>query len=171
MTAPETDRVIEDFLAGRQEVVAMVAGWAREVARHRAWGFDSPDDIVQATLLGMVGNLRAGRFGGGDLRAYVRRIAKNLCVSSYRRARTRRGEVSLETQESEASVAPAAGLDAERRAALGRILALLDEACRRIIVLAYLHGQSRGEIAQRMGISEGAAKVRLFRCLEKARAL
>jgi len=52
---------------------------------------------------------------------------------------------------------------------LGWILENLDDTCRRLIISAYLHGLSRKEIAQQLDISVGATKVRLFRCLEKAR--
>lgn len=169
------DRIIAGFLDGAAEAVGTLAGWARGVTGHRAWGFESPEDIVQATLLALVQNLRGGRFTGGDLRAYVRRIAKNLCITSYRRARSRGTEVALDDAEGPAAAGlaaaglAAAGIDAERRALLNRILDGLDEACQRIIGLAYAQGLRRKEIAEHLGISEGAAKVRLFRCLEKAR--
>lgn len=164
------ERIISDFLASDPETVATVAGWAREVADHRAWGFESPDDIVQATLLALVRNLQDGRFASGDLRRYVRTIAKNISLSGYRRARTRGVELPLGGDEGRGYEPADTGIDPERLSLLDRILGRLDESCRQIIGLAYLQGFSRREIAQRLGITEGAAKVRLFRCLEKARS-
>lgn len=167
-TPVETDRIITGFLTNQSEAVALVTGWARGVARSRAWGFETSEDIVQQTLLVVVQNLRAGKFQGGNLPAYVRRIAKNICISNYRRARTRGAQVplgeSLRTTEAD-------GAGIERRAMLARILAILDAPCRQLIEQAYFYGLSRKEIAARWGISAGAAKVRLFRCLEKARVL
>jgi len=156
------------LLANEPGAIATAARWAREITRHHAWGFESPEDVAQETLLALVRNLRDGRFTSGDFRAYVRRIAKNISISSYRRARVRATTIPLEEDMQPA----AAGADArvEHGASVGRILAGLDETCRRLIALAYLYGLSRREIAGRLGISEGAAKVRLFRCLERARA-
>jgi RNA polymerase sigma factor (sigma-70 family) len=164
--------VVAGFLENQPAAVAMMAGWARQVARNKAWGFDSPEDIVQATLLTLVTLLREGRFSGGNLRAYVQRIAKNICVSSYRRAQVRRGMVSLE-HEVEVQAHDAGGYehDLDGDLTLQAILGRLDAVCRRIIEMAYVHGLDRREIAQRLDITVGAARVKLFRCLQRARTL
>ncbi len=97
----ESDRrIVADFLDDGPGAVATVSRWARDVAEHRAWGFETPDDIVQSALLALVGNFRSGRWVDGDLRAYVRRIAKNLCVTSYRRKLTRGVELSIDARMS-----------------------------------------------------------------------
>jgi RNA polymerase sigma-70 factor, ECF subfamily len=168
--ADRNDEIVAEFLRNDPASIRLLASWARDVASHRAWGFETPEDIVQATLLALLSNLREGGFTGGDLRAYVRRIAKNLCVSSYRRARVRRTNVSLEDNPSAAAVATR-DLDPERSALLKRVLDRLDRGSRDTIEMAYFWGLSRKEMAQRLGVSEGAAKVRLFRSLERARAL
>lgn len=162
----EGSAVVEGFLDNQPAAVAVLAGWARQVAHHRAWGFESPEDIVQATLLTLVTSLREGRFQGGNLRAYVQRIAKNMCVSSYRRTLVRSGTIPLE--DAARLPDPDAG-DRERELTLQQILARLDAACRRIIVMAYLQGLDRAEIARRLGINVGSARVKLYRCLATAR--
>jgi len=166
----ETDRLIGEFLDGRLEAVRTVADWAKSVAAHRAWGFETPEDVVQATLLALVQNLREGRFKGGNLRAYVRRIAKNMCVTNYRKIRSRGEHISLD----ESTHRPPARLssdDVERRALLNEILGRLDESCRQVLLLAYVQGFSRKEIGERLQISEEAARVKLFRCIRNARAM
>lgn len=163
--------LVDGFLANQPEAIGVVASWARQVARHKAWGFESPEDIVQATLLALVTGFRDQRFTGGNLRAYVQRIAKNMCVSSYRRAVVRRSTVSVEVEPEAAKVAARVECDPERDLAVREIMRRLDEACRRIIDLAYVRGHDRREIAQRLGINVGAARVKLFRCLETARAM
>lgn len=166
----ESERIVQGLLGGRTDAAETVRRWADGVARHRAWGFETPEDIVQEVFLALLRNLREGRFTAGDLCAYVRRLTKNICISRYRKARVRGVQVTLSTE------LPAADQDSspealESAAAAGRILARLDPRCREIVVLAYFDGLSRGEIARRLGVSETAAKVRLFRCMERARAM
>ena len=159
---------IAAFLGGERWAVDMMAAWARKVATHEAWGFETPDDIVQATLLALVQNFRRGAFAEGNLRAYVRRIAKNMCVSSYRKSRSRGEHVALEAVSLVAD-APESGEEVEQRTTLARVMEQMGEECRRIVTLAYVHGYSRKEIGEELGISVEAARVRLFRCIQGAR--
>lgn len=166
----DMDVIAGGFMDGRPEHVRQVASWARQIVEHRVWGFETAEDIVQATLLAVVQNLRDGRFKGGDLRAYVRRIAKNMCISSYRRARSRGDQVSLGSI-SDPSPARTDEDRIERRIMLERMLERLKEGCRELILRAYVGGFSRKEIGDWLGISEEAARVRLYRCVENAREL
>jgi len=168
------ESVVAGFLREAPEAIATVTSWAREVAEHRAWGFDAPDDIVQATLLAVLRNLREGRFTEGDPKAYVRRIAKNLCVTSYRRRRVRGTEIPLDDGSGDGAAtngvtARGPGTDAEAETLLREVLDRMDARCRELIDRAYAQGMSRREIAADLGVSEGAVRVRLFRCLEQAR--
>ncbi len=166
----ESRRIVSGLRQNRPDALATVTRWAASVARHAAWGFESPEDIVQETLLALLRNLESERFIGGDLRAYVRRIAKNLCVSSYRKSRVR--GIVVELADNVPSTPSGERRDeVENGIMVQTILQELEKPCREIITLAYLHGLTRKEIAIRYGITEGAAKVRLFRCLEKARTI
>ena len=170
----ETPHGLDDtrvgFQEGRPDAVREVTAWMKSAIAFRVWGFESPGDIVQASLLALLGNLKAGSYAGGDFRAYVRHIAKNICVSASRRARTRGIQVPIDA-ETPGHEVQAPDTDVESRALLFRILDRLDGSSREILSLAYLEGLSRSEIGERLGISEGTARVRLFRGLTKARAL
>ena len=165
-----TEIIVQGFIEGRPEHVRQVASWAEYVAEHHAWGFETSEDIVQATLLAVVQNLRDGRFQGGDLRAYVRRITKNMCITSYRRLKSRGEHVSFEDVSDPLSDR-ASGDRLERKVMLERMLEHLNKGCRKIILFAYVQGFSRKEIGDWLGISEEAARVKLFRCVENARKL
>ena len=165
-----SDTLIAGFLQGELSAMRTIAGWAETVARYEAWGFESPEDVVQATMLALVTNFRDGRFAGGNLRSYVRRIAKNYCVTSYRKMRSRGEHVSLDDLTSGLAAVPAQ-IDGEDKVSLEAVLDELDDGCRRIVLLAYVQGHTRHEIARQMDISVEAARVRLFRCLQRARAI
>ena len=169
-TVAESEAIVREFLGGRPASVRMVAGWARSVAAHRIWGFENTEDIVQATLLALVQNLREQRFKGGNLRAYVRRIAKNMCISYYRKVRTRGSHVPFE-EDAHHSAPQHPGKEMECRTLVDRIFERLTDACRQIILLAYIHGYSRKEISDRLGITEEATRVKLYRCIRNARTL
>ncbi|MFH1842579.1 MAG: sigma-70 family RNA polymerase sigma factor [bacterium] len=165
------ERLVARFMGNRPDAIATIAGWVRVIAEHRAWGFDTPDDIVQASLLVLVRNLKAGRYRAGNFQGYVRQIARNLCISSYRRQQRRGIEVPLPENGSPANVLDAQSISPDQLTFLRWILENLDDSCRRLITSAYLDGLSRKEIAEQLDISVGAAKVRLFRCLKKAHDL
>ncbi|MDX6514071.1 MAG: hypothetical protein QOE36_3575, partial [Gaiellaceae bacterium] len=59
---------------------------------------------------------------------------------------------------------------AEVAAALGRALRTLPAAQRDVVVLKLINGLSFREIAERLGASEAACKMRLSRALERLRA-
>ncbi len=166
----ETEEYVRDFLAGSPDTVRTVSAWVRTVVVNRVWGFQDTEDIVQAALLALVRNLRQGRFRPGNLRAYARRIAKNMCISHYRRVRARGSHVSLEANEY-LSVDWRSGEAAEHRTLLDEVLERLDEGCRQILNFAYIQGYSGLEISRRLGVSEVAVRVRLYRCIRKVRAL
>lgn len=168
--ARESTAVAGRFMDGDPEAVATVSAWATSVVAHRIWGFQNVEDIVQATLLALVENLRKNRFTGVNLRAYVRRIAKNMCISHYRKTRTRGEHVSFEEHGHHGPLRQG-DEEVERNEMISSILKRLNEPCRRIILLAYVQGFSRREISTRLGISEEAARVRLYRCVRDARSL
>ncbi|MBN2070166.1 MAG: sigma-70 family RNA polymerase sigma factor [Candidatus Krumholzibacteriota bacterium] len=165
-----TDMIVQGFIEGHPEHVRRVESWARYVAEHHVWGFETAEDIVQATLLAVVQNLRDGCFKGGDLRAYVRRVAKNMCITSYRRLKSRGDHVSFDSVSDPVSKQDD-GERIESRVMLERMLDRLNQVCREMILRAYVEGFSRKEIGDWLGISEEAARVRLFRCVENAREL
>jgi RNA polymerase sigma-70 factor (ECF subfamily) len=164
----DVEKLVGEFLNGKPEAVRAVSGWVKSVVVHKAWGFQDTEDIVQATLLALVQNLRGGRFEPGDLRAYARRIAKNMCITNYRRIRARGIHVPFEEGDSLAGDRHS-GKEVQLSAVLNRILESLSEGCRRIVLLAYIEGYSRKEIGGLLGVTEEAVRVRLHRCIQTAR--
>ena len=109
---------------------------------------------------------------GGSAAPWLFGIARNVLAQSVRRralerrARERLG-VALAVEPSSAAVEEAwlDGLDDDLRAAL----AALGDGERRAVELRVLDGLDYGEIAEELGISRGAARVRVFRGLDRLR--
>jgi RNA polymerase sigma-70 factor, ECF subfamily len=160
--------VIVGFLNNEPASIRVFSGWAASVARYHAWGFETPEDVVQTTLLALVENFRQGRFREGNLPAYVRRIAKNICVNMYRRERLRSGANAMTPVD---TMVPSRDPSPDLLSMLDRVLQGLEAACRALVLAAYYQGLERKEIALRLGISETAVKVRLHRCMERARVM
>lgn len=120
------------------------------------------DDIVSETFVqawAADAPLRAR-----SLRAYLLSIARNLHRQRHRR-RGRFAFWSVSVEES-ADLAPGADRTLEARDDLDRTmrnLQLLPEASRAALLMRAFHGLGYDEIGDALGISEGAAKVKVHR--------
>jgi RNA polymerase sigma-70 factor (ECF subfamily) len=166
----DAEKQVQAFLDGQTEAVRLITDWVESIAMHKTWGNETQEDMIQAILLTLIQNFRRGKFREGNLRAYVRRIAKNMCIDNYRMARNRGRHVSLQDQMIESSDRYG-GDSIERQAMLERILERIDDTCRKILRLAYVKGYSRKEISEMLGVEEATVRIRLFRCVHKTRSL
>jgi RNA polymerase sigma-70 factor (sigma-E family) len=96
--------------------------------------------------------------GYDDPVAWVRRVAWNLAVSRWRRART-----ALSHLRRQRPVEPTVDGPSTARMELFAALAELPDRQRRAVVLHYLADLPVGEIAQREGVAEGTVKSWLHR--------
>lgn len=126
------------------------------------------DDLVQATFLSVV---RArGRFlAGSRFKPWVYAIATNAARDARRRGKSEAVTDDGELPEEAAEAGPARdpGLERQVRAALEQ----LPEAQREAILLHRFEGLSFAEVAQVVGLTESAVKVRAHRGYEALRGL
>ena len=126
------------------------------------------DDLTQTTFLSLV---RArGRFRpGARFRPWLYAIATNAARDSLRR----RHERLTATGELPADLAaePDAPQDASLDAAVQRALAQLPESWRTVVVMHRFEGMPFAEIAEALGTTEGAVKVRAHRGYARLREL
>ena len=127
------------------------------------------EDLLQTTFLSVV---RArGRFRpGAAVRPWLYAIATNATRDWQRRAGPRTDSID-EVMEPAAPVAEEAGFDPGLDRAVQVALAKLPENQRLPIVMHRFQGMSFGEIAEVLGISHGAAKLRAHRGYERLREL
>lgn len=128
-------------------------------------------DVVQETFLRAWRGLARFR-GESQVSTWLHRIAINTALTARRRA-ARNDNTPLDTMDETAAESTPYS-DPERRGEMldlrARLEAALDElppGHKAVVVLKDIEGWSHSEIADRLGISESAAKVRLHRAHRK----
>jgi RNA polymerase sigma-70 factor (ECF subfamily) len=129
----------------------------------------SARDLVQQTFL----QLHRGRrdyHAGRPLRPWLMTIARNVLRDRIRYERRRPPAVSLDQ-----ALAPEANPGVEHRAELRQeidaAMEKLPGGLRQLIHARFLDNESLDRIAERLGISKGAAKVRLHRAVSALRGI
>jgi RNA polymerase sigma-70 factor (ECF subfamily) len=135
-----------------------------------------PDDAVEATQDAYLKAWRGlkGFRGDAQFSTWLYRVASNAAISKLRSRKRRRdrevGEEALEVLESPSGTEERASvlMDMQR---LEQALRVLPEHYRAAIVLRDVYGMSTEEVAERLGISETAAKVRVHRGRKKLKVM
>lgn len=152
--------------------MAQARSWIAAVVDLGNWRFRDPEGVVQEILLKLVRLVRAERFEGRSrFRTFVYSVAKYTCVDLYRR-QARRTETSLDesTLEPRARVRSVSA-EAERHDLVRYVLQRLPASCAELWRWLYRDGLTAAEIGARLGVSAGAVRVRVHRCLQKARTV
>lgn len=144
------------------ELAPVLRGVASRSFARSGLGPEDIEDVVQETLLAV--HLKRHTWDERErLFPWVHAIAQNKVVDNLRR-RGRRAHVPIEDiSETFANDDPAPemnGVDAER------MIASLSGRQRDIVVAISIEGASARDVAQRLGMSEGAVRVALHRALK-----
>ncbi len=155
--------------------------FTREGPRLRAYlaalvGTAEAADLLQETFVRA--RCARARSEANSLEAWVRTIARNIAIDHLRRSAVNvmpgSGDIAVAAAGSSAASEP----DPERRAMRGETDACIGEFVRRlpepyadIIVLSDMRGLADREIATTLGITLGAAKIRLHRARARLREM
>ncbi len=165
-------RLIEGFLKGEREAFATVDAWISAVLALPGWHASiqsSADDIKQQVLMALTENLRRGKYQGKGLKTYVSRMVRYTCLKVYD---AHHHHQPIHEDFKSDNPTPAEELAAnERWSILKKVIARLQYRCRRILVLRYYKKLDHNKIADALGISGGASRQWLRRCLDTARNL
>jgi len=133
---------------------------------------DDAADVTQDVYLRVVRKLGGFRHEA-SFATWLNRVTTNVAMSALKR-RTRRFTVEGATVPQEArDLAPDPAERAETIALARRLeglVARLPDTQRQVLVLRDIYGHATDEVADAMGISPGAVKVRLFRARERLKA-
>lgn len=129
----------------------------------------NPEDAADVTQNVYIRAMRGIRSFRGDANAetWLHRIATNAALNHLRDRK--RAAIAVEPETLEAAAGPVADRTDERIDAqeVERALGRLTPAQRAAVVLKDVYGWTCAEIAKEMGVTEGAAKVRLFRARQR----
>lgn len=123
------------------------------------------EDLTQIVFLKAWKSLPSFLPEKGTFQAYLYAIARNLVIDYQRRKK----ELSLDNVDEPASDSDPDGeiVQAERKNAVNKLLATLDDDDKQLVVWRYFEELSFAEIAQIVGEKEGAIRVRLHRIIKK----
>ena len=144
-----------------QEIAPVLRGLARRgLARHK-YGSTDVEDVVQETLLAL--HLKRGTWDERQpFSPWLYAIARNKLIDNLRR-RGRQAHLAIddigELPGGERSPAELNGVDAER------LISRLNGRQREIVVAISIEGASARQVAERLGMTEGAVRVALHRAL------
>lgn len=174
---PDDAAIVARVLDGDVEAFGLLVDrYERELAAYARFALRSPDDaedVMQEALVRAYRSLH--RCGDPErFKGWLFRIVSNQCRShlTRRRRREERHE-SVDDREGELAAEAADPLEqtqqADRRARLEEALEELGGDQREALVLHYVNGLSVRELADALGLSNSAAKMRLHRAREALR--
>lgn len=146
---------VEAFEALFRQHQCEVYGWIMRVVRDRA----TAEDLTIETFWRMYRAHARFDAAKGNCTAWLRRIATNAALDHLRRTRR---EVPLPEDPPDAPKVPAAERSELRRTILSAMNSL-SPRLRVAVVLALVEEESYDRIAEALGISVSAVKVRVFR--------
>lgn len=131
----------------------------------------SADDLVQESFLRVL-RYRASYRDGSSFAPWLFRIVRNVCLDHIgsRQKEDAAHERAATEQSNDRRFAPP-GPDPERVDLVRRALGRLSPEQRSVLLLKRVDGLSYAEIAERLGTTEGAERVRAHRALRRLRTI
>ncbi|MCL6488201.1 MAG: sigma-70 family RNA polymerase sigma factor [Alicyclobacillus mali] len=149
-----------------QELYQRHAPRVTAIARNMIRDSDAVKDVVQDVFL-RVWRTRSYNPALGPVAHWLAVVTRHIAVDHLRRAKPHKQVLQLEVDPRAPSDAPSDA--ALLRADLARALRAIRAEERDVVVLAYVHGMTLREIAERLQIPLGTVKTRLHRGLRGLR--
>ena len=172
--------VIEECKQGRagafEELIRLTQRDVYSLALRLTGNPDDAAEVTQETYIRLLRSIRSFR-GEAKFSTWLYRVTSSVAITSLRRRARRRNEVPLESEEWQDWHAPASsepGAELDRRELAGRLdeaLRSLPDGYRAVVVLRDVYGLPLDEVGTQLGISEGAAKVRLHRARQRLKEM
>lgn len=165
MSAEPLDaRILDRARAGDADALTTLfhrhAHWVQDVAYRVTGSVDEAEDVLQDVFVGLPEALRSYE-AEGPLQAWLGRVTTRTALLRGRRETRRNRWQMRAVEQSGASHVPPAAVEA--RLTLERALARMKEDWRVVYMLYEVEGYGHKDIAEMLGIAEGASQVRLHR--------
>jgi RNA polymerase sigma factor (sigma-70 family) len=150
-------------------------GWLDDAYNLARWILHDDQEAQDAVQDAFMRAMRyAGGFRGGDRRAWLLAIVRNVCYTQLSRSRAAAGNVVFDEEQHQGVASPAADPEAAAltrvdREALMRALEALPVEYREAIVMREMEGLSYKEIAGAAGVPIGTVMSRLARARDRLR--
>lgn len=171
MTGPESDDLVHRIRAGSGEALEALYRIAGGRLHALAWrltlNWADAEDTVHDVFVGLPAALEHYH-ERGSFEAWLKRLLVRTALMRRRGEgrRNARDAAYAEEADRDRSASAHGGQDE-----VERLLAMLPETLRAVVVLRELEGMSHGEIARTLGITEVTSRVRLVRGLERLRRI
>lgn len=128
------------------------------------------EDVVQETWLRAWRHVDRLTEDMGSVRAWLKRVARNIAIDQYRARRARVCEVELSEPALETiTVVPGPGDEVETRMVVDGVLDHLSTAHRHVLVEVYFADRTATSAASALGIPVGTVKSRVHKALRTLR--
>jgi RNA polymerase sigma-70 factor, ECF subfamily len=174
------DAVVADGVAGNRDALRKVLETIRPiVVRYCRARFGvgerqgvSADDVAQEVCLAVITALPRYKDQGRPFLAFVYGIAAHKVADAHRAAGRNRAEATDDLPDRPATeLGPEQlAIDADAAARMNRLLAVLPEKQREILILRVVVGMSAEETAEAVGSTAGAVRVAQHRALSRLKA-
>lgn len=174
------DELIERCRSGDPEAFEeLIRRTHREVYSLALRLVGNPDDaaeVAQETYMKLLRVVRQFR-GDAKFSTWLYKVTSSVAISSLRKRAKQRLDVPLELEDWDRLSSPAGSDPAEMleqtmlKGRLEAALQALPAGYRTVVVMKDVYGFSLDEIGKQIGISEGAAKVRLFRARQRLKEM
>ena len=157
---------VDGFLVGDSVQYRTIRAKISQYVHHQTFdrGIDV-EEIVSETVRILYENLKQGAFRGDSLTALSAYIY-SICRHQVHRAWHRQKRLVHMDQPPDLP-GPDEGRLREHSDLATKVLAALDQNCRKLLELKFLQGWINDEIAAEMGKTKNAVSTAIFRCLKK----
>jgi RNA polymerase sigma factor (sigma-70 family) len=175
---PGIQQTHDGFRAGDAGAIAEVQGWIRQVVFGARWRIDDLEAAQQDALIELLGAVRNDRVRDPQaFQKFVWTVTKRVCLEHHRHGARRAESRSVAGEADDREEIPANVAAPEELLERSRELELLRYAyerlpdeCRQLWRWVYGESWPAARVAEALAINVGAARVRVHRCLERARA-
>jgi RNA polymerase sigma-70 factor, ECF subfamily len=138
--------------------------------RRRTESHEVAEDLAQAVFVDAAARLRHLEHEGSPALAWLYTVARRRLVDRAREAARREGTLASVDETRAQPIEPTFEYGAHLGGLIGASIRELPEGQRQVVVMKLLEGRPFAEIAERVGVSEAACKMRFSRGLEALRA-